>query len=678
MASSERKPRVSKVPTAPLKKVLIANRGEIACRIIRSCRALGIATVAVYSEADRHAQHVTLADEALPLGGSEAKESYLSIPKLLTAIKQSAADAVHPGYGFLSENAALVEQLERADICFIGPPATAMRALGDKLAAKAIAHKVKAPTAPTLTLNSATDRKGLGAFTREHGFPLLVKAAGGGGGRGMRVVHQAEDLEAALAQASREAESFFSDGRVFIEKLVVNARHIEVQVLGDRHGTILAVGDRDCTAQRRHQKFLEEAPAPAIDAKTRARMHHTAIALCESAGYESAGTVEFLLDRSGDFFFLEVNSRLQVEHPVTEAVTGLDLVALQLRIAQGERLAELLPEGAPAPRGHAIELRLCAEVPELDFAASTGRLRTLSFPRTESVRIDAGFRTGDVITHYYDSLLAKVIAHAADRDSARQLAYDALWHTEMQGVRSNAAFLLGVLDSPEFQAMEHHTKSIDNRPATDRLTLARRRLLAAGLFLISTSCSPRNPPLSGWRLYGNAAVQRRVRVDGEELQLTLSISDGGAIQLSDGNDGMRLELSDLRIDGLFYAFFQDGVQQRARIDPILGIVQLSGAALLTEEVIRSTAGNRGESKEINVTATLPGKIITVKVTANQQVAAGDVLLILESMKMEHPVRAVEAARVVKLSVQAGDIVEARSILMVLAPESGRLTASSEK
>jgi 3-methylcrotonyl-CoA carboxylase alpha subunit len=446
--------------------VLIANRGEIAARIARSCRRLGWPSIAVFSEADAGALHVAAADHAEPIGAAPPRESYLNIPALIAAAERSGARYVHPGYGFLSENAEFAEACARAGLIFIGPPASAIRAMGGKAEARRLAEAAGLPCLP-----GADDA--LEAAAARIGFPVMVKAVGGGGGRGMRRVARAEDLPAALEAARREA-AIFGDDRLMLEKLIEKARHIEVQVLADAHGNVLHLHERDCTLQRRHQKLVEECPAPGMDAALRAELGRRACELARAVGYVGAGTVEFIAEaplRADRIWFMEMNTRLQVEHPVTEMVTGLDLVEWQLRIAAGEALP--FTQDDIALEGHAVEARICAEDPARQFLPSPGRIAALHWPEeAPGLRVDSGFRAGDVLTPHYDSLLGKIIAHAETRAAALERLAAALDGIHAEGVRVNAAFLAAALRAPEMRAAEINTGFLE---------AARKRLVEASV-----------------------------------------------------------------------------------------------------------------------------------------------------------------------------------------------------
>ncbi len=447
------------------RKVLIANRGEIARRILTACHEMGIRAVALYSEADKDAPFVYEADEAYLLGDAPPSESYLAIEKILTIARQAGADAIHPGYGFLSENPDFASACEQAGIAFIGPSASVLRRLGDKGEAKRLAERAGVPTVPGFIPHKPLTPDQLLQKARQIGFPLLLKAVAGGGGKGMRIVeHESEFLHAAES-ASREAEGAFGDPRLMLERYLPRPRHVEVQILADQHGKVLHLFERECSIQRRYQKMIEESPSPALDMETRAALTDAAVRVAQLAGYTNAGTVEFLLEETPDgarFYFLEVNTRLQVEHPVTEMVTGLDLVQWQLRIATGEPLP--FEQDEIVQRGHAIEARLYAEDPSNDFAPSLGTLTVWHAPHLPGVRIDSGVERGSVITHHYDPLLAKIIAWGTDREQACQRLVYTLQRTAILGVRTNLAFLIDVLSHPEFQAGRLHTGFLQEHP----------------------------------------------------------------------------------------------------------------------------------------------------------------------------------------------------------------------
>ncbi|HEY2772530.1 MAG TPA: biotin carboxylase N-terminal domain-containing protein [Candidatus Binatia bacterium] len=441
--------------TRPIRKLLVANRSEIACRIAQTAREAGIATVAVYSEPDTDGEHVRACDEAVALGGRTSAESYLDQDKILAAARTSGADAIHPGYGFLAENSGFARRAEQAGLVFVGPTPEAIEAMGDKIRAREAAQKAGVPVLPSapVTGDAAKDR----AAAEKLGFPVLVKAAAGGGGRGMRRVDDSASLVDAIRSAEREAGSAFGDARVYIEKFVVGPRHIEIQVFGDSHGRVLHLGERECSVQRRHQKIIEEAPSPVVDAALREKMGSAAAGLAASIGYRGAGTVEFVTAPDGRFYFLEVNTRLQVEHAVTEALTSTDLVRWQLEIAAGGRL----PERAPSPRGHAIECRVCAEDPANGFLPSLGLVRRVEHPRGVGVRVDTALRDGWRVPVEYDSMLAKVITWAPDRTQATRRMIEALEGFPIVGFTTNVAFLIELLRSERFAQAQFFTTTID-------------------------------------------------------------------------------------------------------------------------------------------------------------------------------------------------------------------------
>ena len=485
--------------------VLVANRGEIALRIIRACGELGIRTVAVYSEADRDTPHTWAADVAVEIGPPAASESYLDVDKLLDVAREHDADAIHPGYGFLSENPDFAEAVQTAGLTFIGPPPDAMRALGDKSEARRLAQKSDVPVVPgSQALDDPSD---LEAAAREIGLPVLLKAAAGGGGKGMRLIQDESELADAIPSAQREAQGAFGDGRLFVEKAVHPARHVEVQIVGDHHGNVVALGERECSLQRRHQKIIEEAPSPVVDDELRERLQVSARALAEASGYHNAGTVEFLLGPDDSFYFLEVNARLQVEHPVTELVTGLDLVQLQLRVANGDPLP--ITQADVDIRGHAIEARLYAEDPDHDFLPQTGEILQLKWPERPGLRVDAGVVEGQSVHAHYDPMVAKLIAYGPDRERARKRLIEGLEETVLLGVGTNRAYLIELLASDFFIDAETYTHTVESTEREAR-ELPIELLLAAALAEgRSTAASPDGAassdgdPYSPWKRLGD-------------------------------------------------------------------------------------------------------------------------------------------------------------------------------
>jgi 3-methylcrotonyl-CoA carboxylase alpha subunit len=483
------------------KKILIANRGEIASRIMATCREMGIATVAVYSEADRAARHVREADEAYEIGPAPATQSYLRGEKIIEVARQSGAEAIHPGYGFLSENTAFVESCETAGIVFIGPPAAAMRLMGSKIAAKQLALSVHAPTIPGYNGESQDDTV-LFQEAQKIGFPLLIKASAGGGGKGMREVHMRGEFLEQLAGARREALSSFGDATVFLERLLLRPRHVEIQVLGDQHGNLIHLGERECSIQRRHQKIIEESPSVALTPELRAEMGAAAVRIAQAAGYVNAGTMEFMLDADRHFYFLEMNTRLQVEHPVTELVTGLDLVRHQILIACGEPLA--LKQEEISPRGHAIEVRLYAEDPDQHFLPSTGTIAQFSVPSGPGVRVDSGIASGDEVSQFYDPMLAKLIVFAENRASAISRLRDALAHTVVLGVTTNLPLLQAISEHPAYTEGQTYTSFLEEHGLLEPGELSRdgealtNALYAAALLDLTSHPETRAIPGKLW------------------------------------------------------------------------------------------------------------------------------------------------------------------------------------
>ena len=443
------------MPPRPISRLLIANRGEIAVRIARACRDLGILSIAVASDADRGALHTRVAAATVPIGPAPAAESYLRMDRLIAAARDSRCDAIHPGYGFLAQSAAFAQAVEEAGLIFVGPGPAALRLMGDKMSARRAMAAAEVPVIPGCEGTGEEDAAALRREADRIGYPVLVKAAGGGGGRGMRVVASPDDLEAGVGSARRESLKAFADGRLFLEKVIEEARHVEVQVLADAHGECVHLFERECSIQRRFQKIVEESPSPLLDQGRRAEMGRTAVTAARACGYVNAGTIEFLVDRSQRYFFLEMNTRIQVEHPVTEMVTGVDLVQAQIRIASGEPLPA--SQGEMSHRGHAIECRVNAEDPAREFAPSSGKVLLASFPSGSGIRVDAGLETGDLVTPYYDSLVAKIIVHAPDRPAALERMREALGKTAIFGVETNLPYLKAIVAHPVFRNGEATT-----------------------------------------------------------------------------------------------------------------------------------------------------------------------------------------------------------------------------
>ena len=660
------------------RKILIANRGEIACRVIRTARRLGIATVAVHSEADRNALHVELADEAWPIGPAPARDSYLNIAAILDAAKRSGAEAMHPGYGFLSESPVFAEACEAAGLVFIGPPASTIRTMGSKAAAKALLQREGVPLVPGYHGEDQTSTRLLDEAERI-GFPVLIKASAGGGGRGMRVVNRAAEFDPALAAARREAGAAFGDDRVLIEKYLKQSRHIEVQVFADQHGNTVHLFERDCSIQRRHQKVIEEAPAPLLDAAQRAGLGDAAVAVARAVGYIGAGTVEFIAE-AGAFYFIEMNTRLQVEHPVTEAVTGLDLVEWQLRVAAGEPLP--LCQQDLVLRGHAIEARLYAEDPGREFLPQTGILRRLRLPPAEIARVDTGVREGDAVTPFYDAMIAKIIVHGEDRAAAVGRLRRALAETAALGVVTNRDFLTRVAEHPEFVSGDGDTAFIErNREALLALqpapvaavaAAALSRLMqraAAAEAAAMCSADPFSPwaRSDGWRLSGRARQDVALR-DGAEELLISATPEAGAWQLQLGDDTVLADLES-GTDGL-RPLVLDGVRQRVVVlnqGPETAVFLVDGSwrfierdPLAPSDAEDATAGR--------LTAPMPGRVAQVMAEPGMTVRRGEPLMIIEAMKMEHTITTPADGVVEAVRFAAGDLVEEGAELIVLVPQ----------
>ncbi|BBK35908.1 biotin carboxylase subunit of acetyl-CoA carboxylase [Allostella sp. ATCC 35155] len=655
---------------AMFRSVLVANRGEIACRVMATARRIGMRTIAVHSEADRDALHVRMADEAWPVGPAPARESYLSVPALVEAIRASGAEAVHPGYGFLSENAEFAEAVAAAGAVFVGPPPAAIRAMGSKSAAKALMERAGVPVVPGYHGDDQSPAV-IAAAAERIGYPVLVKASAGGGGRGMRVVERPEDLTAALEGAAREAVSAFGDGRLLIEKYLTRPRHIELQVFADCHGGAIHLFERDCSIQRRHQKVIEEAPAPGMTAERRRAMGDAATAAARAIGYAGAGTVEFIAEGE-QFWFMEMNTRLQVEHPVTEMVTGLDLVEWQFRVAAGEPLP--LAQEAVALTGHAIEARLYAEDPAQDFRPAIGRLVHLALPAGPGIRVDTGVATGDAVTVHYDAMIAKIIAHGRDREEALARLGAALAATEVAGLTTNRDFLGRLVRHPAFAAADLDTGFIA-RHGDDLLApaepAAAADVAAAALALLlaehEAACADPSPwaAADGWRI---GERQRRVLTfrEGERsVAVAVTYAAGGWHLAVEGVAG---EATAERAGGAVIAIRFAGRRFRRAVVVAGDRFHVFGPAatrLLTllDPLAPPAAAEAGAG---HLTAPMPGRITRVLVAEGDMVAAGQPLLVLEAMKMEHTIRAPAAGRVARLRHGEGDLVDEGTELAELA------------
>ncbi len=649
-------------------KILIANRGEIACRVIRTARRLGLRTVAVFSDADRDALHVELADEAYPIGPAPARDSYLNTTAILAAARASGARAIHPGYGFLSENADFAEACAAADIVFIGPPPAAIHAMGSKSAAKALMGDAGVPLVPGYH-GTDQDPALLAAEATRIGYPVLIKASAGGGGKGMRVVTDPADFTEALALAQGEARASFGDDQVLIERYLTAPRHIEIQVFADRHGNVVSLFERDCSIQRRHQKVIEEAPAPGMTPERRAAMGQAACDAARAIGYEGAGTVEFIVEQD-DFFFMEMNTRLQVEHPVTEAITGQDLVEWQLLVAAGEPLPLL--QDALAIDGHAVEVRLYAEDPARDYRPSTGTLRHLRQPEPgPGIRIDTGVRQGDTISIYYDPMIAKLITHGTTREDALRHMSAALADYEVAGVQTNLDLLRAVVASPGFAAGRFDTGYLAQHPdllGTDQpsapisaLALACAAVLAARATI--DRADPHSPwsAASAWRLNGVGYQELTLRDGEREVTLRCTPQPGGAltVELDGATVAVRLQ------DG---SAWLDGARKPATVaGPVSAMsVFLDGTAwplALVDRLAPPAGASAGDGRLL---APMPGRIVSVHTAPGTAVAKGDVLVLLEAMKVQMRLTAPRDGVVDSVRAEPGDLVDEGVELVIFA------------
>ncbi|WP_434771843.1 acetyl-CoA carboxylase biotin carboxylase subunit [Pseudomonas entomophila] len=646
----------------PLTRILIANRGEIACRIMRTAKAMGLTTIAVHSAIDREARHAREADQCVDLGGAKATENYLDIDRLLQAARVSAAEAIHPGYGFLSENAAFARAVEQAGLIWLGPPSSAIEAMGSKSAAKALMHTAGVPLVP----GYHGDDQGLERFRQaahEIGYPVLLKASAGGGGKGMKVVEREADLAEALASAQREAQASFGDARVLLERYVLDPRHVEIQVFADQHGHCLYLNERDCSIQRRHQKVVEEAPAPGLDAHLRQAMGEAAVRAAQAIGYVGAGTVEFLLDARGAFYFMEMNTRLQVEHPVTEAITGLDLVDWQIRVARGEPLPLTQPD-VPL-KGHAIEVRLYAEDPAHDFLPATGTLALYREPAPgEGRRVDSGVEEGDTVSPYYDPMLGKLIAWGDDREQARLRLLAMLDELMIAGVRTNARFLRRILAHPAFAAGELDTGFIPRfqealLPETPALC-ARFWAVAARAWLDTAPARlDDSDPWSPWartdglRLGLPEATCLTLTCEGQTQTVTLDAHSPPAGSCAEGT--LRVEHEGV---GTRQAVFRQGDALH---------VHWQGECRTVRRHEAEAARETHQGQQGSLVAPMNGSVVRVMTQVGACVEPGMPLVVVEAMKMEHSVRAPFAGTVTAVACHEGDMVSEGTVLVALAP-----------
>jgi 3-methylcrotonyl-CoA carboxylase alpha subunit len=640
------------------RRLLIANRGEIACRIIRTAKRLGIETVAVHSDSDQNSRHVRLADRAECIGPAAARQSYLDIEAVIAAAKRSGADAVHPGYGFLSENAAFADACEAAGLLFVGPPASAIRAMGSKSEAKRLLEDAGVPLTPGYH-GERQDADTLLAEADRIGYPVLIKASAGGGGKGIRRVDRAEDFISALASCQREASASFGDPKVLVERYITKPRHIEIQVFADRHGNVLHLGERDCSIQRRHQKVLEEAPAPGMTATRRAAMGEAAVNAAKRVGYVGAGTIEFIVEPDGTFYFMEMNTRLQVEHPVTEMITGIDLVEWQLRVAAGETLP--LTQSDITLTGHAIEVRLYAEDPERGFLPSPGRLLRWQTPKTDDLRVDTGVESGDEISSHYDAMIAKLIVHGATRELALSKMAGALRETFIAGPRNNLQFLSRLLTTRSLRDADLDTHLIEREHDLLFAPIERAHphvwLAALATLLIDEFPKEHSPWTTpdGFRLVGQA--RRRLTLECREERCSATVdyhSRSWRIGL-DSPSALTLELRACPAADGRLAMWIDGASHFAHghLHDGTAYVLIDGHQAAVRIVDPRESGTSGDAPNGGLRSPMPGRVVAVHVKAGDRVKRGAPLLAIEAMKMEHVLTAPADGVIEQLHVSEG-------------------------
>jgi len=646
-----------------LKKLLIANRGEIACRVIQTAKALGYRTVAVYSEADANALHVEQADEAVCIGPAQVSASYLNAEAILDAAKKTGADCIHPGYGFLSENAGFAKAIKQAGLTFVGPPENAIELMGSKRRSKIAMQEAGVPVVPGFEGNNASDEE-LIAAAKDIGVPLMLKASAGGGGRGMRVVEDQNQLADSIKRARSEAKQAFGDDEMIIEKAVIEPRHVEIQVFADRHGNAVYLGERDCSVQRRHQKVVEEAPSPFVTPELRQAMGEAAVKAALACGYEGAGTVEFLVDKDRNFYFLEMNTRLQVEHPVTELITGQDLVAWQLMVAEGQTLP--LAQEEIQLNGHAIEVRLYAEDPATDFTPQTGTLHQFSPAKGEGLRFDTGVRSGDVVSPHYDPMLAKVIAWGQNRDEARRRLIRALEDTTVFGVTTNRHFLSRIIADETFGAGEATTAFLQ-QSFKDDPSLAPQALSIRELALSACALSLGTSGQNGWSNAPATVMPMSLEVQDETVELLVRRS-GQKLIVSHEEAQYELQLQSHQ-PGLL-CIIDNGVRHRCQYHQTgdsLYLQAFGRSWAIVDRTHQPAAGAQGAGSG-RIQAAMDGAIIDVLVNEGETVTQGQTLVVLEAMKMEHPVKADRDGVVAGLHTNTGDQVKRSQLLVELAPE----------
>lgn len=655
----------------PIHKILIANRGEIAVRVMKTARALGIATVAVYSDADKDALFVSYADEAIALGGNAAAESYLVQDKIIDAAKRTGANAIHPGYGFLSENASFSERCKNEGIIFIGPSARAIIAMGSKIGAKELMKKAGVPVVPGYNGDDQSDER-LKKEAQQIGFPILIKASAGGGGKGMRIVNNSDELLPSVDAARREAQKSFGDGTLLLEKYFPSAKHIEFQIFGDEHGNALHLFERECSLQRRYQKVIEESPSPSLTTELRAKMGEAAVAAAKSIGYTNAGTVEFLLDKSGNFYFLEVNTRLQVEHPVTELTTGLDLVKLQIEVAQGLPL-QIQPANL-VQKGHAIECRICAEDPENNFFPSTGEILHWNEAVLEGLRYDSGVKSGSVVDVHYDSMLAKVISYAENREGAIRRMLYALDRMSILGITSNKDFLKELLLHKEFADGSFDTKLIERDYQAWQKKAEPQQLaemaIAATVFAWSKRKNSEiySHSLNGWRNIYNQDQVQGWTVNGVNLNTAYHYKGNNNFNFTVTTEGGTVETHNVTLENAegatlsltvnghrqTYALAQKGIEVFIH-HPNAGTFKAAQVVRFAEPGAVLTKGS--------YVAPMPGEVVKVLIKPGDVVKSGQGLLVMSSMKMESTIEAYEDGEVEEIFVGEKAFVEANSLLL---------------
>ena len=659
------------------KKILIANRGEIALRIIRSARDLGIKTVAIYSTADEDALHVDMADEAYCLGESiELSETYLNIDKIIGIAKETACEAIHPGYGFLAENPDLVAACGKSNIVFIGPNTRAIKLMGNKIESRKFVKELNIPMTEAKTGNKAS----LMLAAKEIPFPLLVKAAAGGGGKGMRIVHSENELEEAIENTSREAKNYFSDGTVFVEKYVEEPRHIEIQVIGDNFGNVVHLFERECSIQRRYQKIIEESPSPTLTPEVREKMGAAAVRISKEIGYSSAGTVEFLVDKNLDFYFLEMNTRVQVEHPVTEMVTGVDIVREQILVAAGNKLS--LEQKEIKQDGHAIECRVYAEDPANNFLPSPGQMYFYEEPQGEDIRVDSGIKGASVVQGFYDPMISKLVVWGKDREAAREKSISALKAYIIHGVKTNISYLTELLRHKAYvenkittKYCDEHTENIIDLIAKNRNAVPKENIALSYLMyslnedlLYSDESESIWDEIGYWRDY----MEVTLKVDGEDYLVKINNNKNGIyeFEINDQKIGASLETMELGKleltikDETKTVFISNDGKGNGFVSCDGHIFQVNRKDILVEEDVFSNVGSDGKD-DGEIVSPMPGKVIKVNVKEGDEVKKGNILLIVEAMKMENNIVSPKDGVVEKVNVKAGDMVDGSLELVVL-------------